>query len=69
LLFGTCIFVSADRSLMPDPPDFGPNFIKKYLLAAPNYSCYFAGQGIGLFIFSLLFILWPSECGDVGVES
>jgi len=26
-----------------------PNFTKKLLLAAPNYSFYFAGKGIGLF--------------------
>ena len=30
--------------------DLGANFTKKYLLAAPNYSCYFAARELGFFI-------------------
>lgn len=35
--------------------DLRANFTKKYLLAAPNYSCYFAARELGFFIFSLQF--------------
>jgi hypothetical protein len=35
----------------------GANFSKKLLLAARNYSCYFAGQEPGFFIVSLLYII------------
>jgi hypothetical protein len=35
----------------------GANFSKKLLLAARNYSCYFASQELGFFILSLLYII------------
>jgi len=41
------------------------NVTKKLLLAAPNYSFYFAGKGIGLFYLLAFVHLLEHECGEM----